>query len=85
MAGGQVRDYPSVMSERPLDRTPTIDLASRHAIANGERVLTWSKGKLVELILDEQDRLIEIPRPDLVRAPQPSWRERLASLLGSEK
>lgn len=71
------------MSERQLDRTPRTDLAARHELARGERVLTWSRGELVELIVDEQDRLIEIPRPDLVRPPKPTWRERLAGLWGT--
>lgn len=71
------------MADRRLDRTPKTDLAARHELARGQRVLTWSQGELVELILDEEDRLVEVPRPDLVRAPQPTWRERLGSLLKS--
>ena len=52
-----------------LGRTEATDAAARHALGRGERVLTWSHGRLVKLILDEQDRSVEIPRPNLVKPP----------------
>jgi len=63
-----------VMVSKPLDRTPATDAAALHALGRGERVLTWSGGELVELTVDEQERLIETPRPDSVRPACPAWR-----------
>lgn len=65
------------MGSSDLNRTPAIDLTARRKLAEGERVLAWSERPLVELVLDEQDRLVDIPRPDLVKQRR-SWRERIA-------